>query len=252
MIIPFVNIAWQRYCDRKDGHDTAAERGKYLHELEAKHENTPGYYALLPVIPFVFLFGFSELFVSAIKMTIPVAMMSTMTLCIIIEALRYRSLNKAFANFEAWLTGTGMIFGSVLTLMLAAEFFSTGLTNIGAITQLIDLAKSFELNPLGLSLVFSLFILLTAFITGSGNAPVMAFIPIVPLVSSQFDINPLLLLVPILFAAGIGRTISPVAGVIITVSGIANLSPVDVVKRTFVPMMASMAVVMALTAIRYI
>ncbi len=80
----------------------------------------------------------------------------------------------------------------------------------------------------------------------------MAFIPIVPLVSSQFDINPLLLLVPILFAAGIGRTISPVAGVIITVSGIANLSPVDVVKRTFVPMMASMAVVMALTAIRYI
>ncbi len=105
-----------------------------------------------------------------------------------------------------------MIFGSVLTLMLAAEFFSAGLTNIGAITQLIDLAKSFELNPLGLSLVFSLFILLTAFITGSGNAPVMAFIPIVPLVSSQFDINPLLLLVPILFAAGIGRTISPVAG----------------------------------------
>ncbi|HDO1329850.1 TPA: hypothetical protein P2Q98_003676 [Aeromonas veronii] len=94
--------------------------------------------------------------------------------------------------------------------------------------------------------------LLTAFITGSGNAPVMAFIPIVPLVSGQFDINPLLLLVPILFAAGIGRTISPVAGVIITVAGIANLSPVDVVKRTFVPMMASMAVVMVLTAIRYI
>lgn len=250
--IPFVNIMWQRHCDRKDGHDAAAERGKYLHELEAKHENTPGYYALLPVIPFVFLFGFSELFVSAIKMTIPVAMMSTMTLCIIIEALRYRSLNKAFANFEAWLTGTGMIFGSVLTLMLAAEFFSAGLTNIGAITQLIELAKSFDLNPLGLSLVFSLFILLTAFITGSGNAPVMAFIPIVPLVSGQFDINPLLLLVPILFAAGIGRTISPVAGVIITVAGIANLSPVDVVKRTFVPMMASMAVVMVLTAIRYI
>ncbi len=252
--IPFVNIAWQRYCDKKDGYDPSQDRGKYLEKLEKQHDTNdkvPGFYALLPVLPFVFLFGFSSMVVESVKMTIPIAIMSTMAICVMIEAIRFRSIQRAFENFEAWLKGTGMIFASVLTLMIAAEFFAAGLKNIGAISALIDTAKSFDLGPGGIVIVFSGFILLTAFITGSGNAPVMAFIPIVPQIATNFDVNPLLPLVPILFAAGIGRTISPVAGVIITVAGISKLTPIDVVKRTSVPMLSSMLVVLLLAVIRY-
>ena len=254
LTIPFVNILWQRYCDKKEGYDPAQDRGKYLKTLEEKHDQNdtvPGFYALLPVLPFVFLFGFSSMVMESITMTIPIAMMSTISICVIIEAIRFRSIQRAFDNFEAWLKGTGMIFASVLTLMIAAEFFSAGLTNIGAITALIDTAKSFDLGPTGIVVVFSGFILLTAFITGSGNAPVMAFIPIVPQIATNFGVNPLLPLVPILFAAGIGRTISPVAGVIITVSGMANITPIDVIKRTSVPMLSSMVVVLILAVIQY-
>ena len=211
----------------------------------------PKFYALLPVLPFIFLFGFSSMVMQSITMTIPIAMMSTISICIVIEAIRFRSIQRAFDNFEAWLKGTGMIFASVLTLMIAAEYFSAGLTNIGAINTLIDTAKSFDLGPSGIVIVFSGFILLTAFITGSGNAPVMAFIPIVPQIATNFGVNPLLPLLPILFAAGIGRTMSPVAGVIITVSGMAGLTPIDVIKRTSVPMLSSMVVVLIMAVIQY-
>ncbi|AWK81824.1 C4-dicarboxylate transporter DcuC [Photobacterium damselae] len=252
--IPLVNILWQRHCDRKDGYDPAQDRGKYLATLEAQHDandTVPKFYALLPVLPFVFLFGFSSMVMESITMTIPIAMMSTITICVVIEAIRFRSIQRAFDNFEAWLKGTGMIFASVLTLMIAAEYFSAGLTNIGAINALIDTAKSFDLGPSGIVVVFSGFILLTAFITGSGNAPVMAFIPIVPQIATNFGVNPLLPLLPILFAAGIGRTMSPVAGVIITVSGMAGLTPIDVIKRTSVPMLSSMVVVLIMAVIQY-
>ncbi|OLQ75229.1 C4-dicarboxylate ABC transporter [Photobacterium proteolyticum] len=253
-VIPFANIAWQRYCDKKEGYEPAQDRGKYLETLEKKHDDNdkvPGFYALLPVLPFVFLFGFSSMVMESITMTIPIAMMSTITICMVIEAIRFRSIQRSFDNFEAWLKGTGMIFASVLTLMIAAEFFSAGLKNIGAITALIDTAKSFDLGPSGIVIVFSGFILLTAFITGSGNAPVMAFIPIVPQIATNFGVNPLLPLVPILFAAGIGRTMSPVAGVIITVAGMAKITPIDVIKRTSVPMFSSMLVVLVLAVIKY-
>ncbi|WIH20633.1 C4-dicarboxylate transporter DcuC [Photobacterium damselae] len=252
--IPLVNILWQRHCDRKDGYDPTQDRGKYLATLEAQHDandTVPKFYALLPVLPFVFLFGFSSMVMESITMTIPIAMMSTITICVVIEAIRFRSIQRAFDNFEAWLKGTGMIFASVLTLMIAAEYFSAGLTNIGAINALIDTAKSFDLGPSGIVVVFSGFILLTAFITGSGNAPVMAFIPIVPQIATNFGVNPLLPLLPILFAAGIGRTMSPVAGVIITVSGMAGLTPIDVIKRTSVPMLSSMVVVLIMAVIQY-
>ena len=252
ILIPLVNIVWQRHCDRIDGYNPSEDRGKYLETLEKQHDDNdtvPKFYALLPILPFIFLFGFSSMVMKSITMTIPIAMMSTISICIIIEAIRFRSIQRAFDNFEAWLKGTGMIFASVLTLMIAAEYFSAGLTNIGAINTLIDTAKSFDLGPSGI--VFSGFILLTAFITGSGNAPVMAFIPIVPQIATNFDVNPLLPLLPILFAAGIGRTMSPVAGVIITVSGMAGLTPIDVIKRTSVPMLSSMVVVLIMAVIQY-
>ena len=254
ILIPLVNIVWQRHCDRIDGYNPSEDRGKYLETLEKQHDDNdtvPKFYALLPILPFIFLFGFSSMVMKSITMTIPIAMMSTISICIIIEAIRFRSIQRAFDNFEAWLKGTGMIFASVLTLMIAAEYFSAGLTNIGAINTLIDTAKSFDLGPSGIVIVFSGFILLTAFITGSGNAPVMAFIPIVPQIATNFGVNPLLPLLPILFAAGIGRTMSPVAGVIITVSGMAGLTPIDVIKRTSVPMLSSMVVVLIMAVIQY-
>ncbi|MCD9466742.1 C4-dicarboxylate transporter DcuC [Photobacterium iliopiscarium] len=254
ILIPLVNIVWQRHCDRIDGYNPSEDRGKYLETLEKQHDDNdtvPKFYALLPILPFIFLFGFSSMVMKSITMTIPIAMMSTISICIIIEAIRFRSIQRAFDNFEAWLKGTGMIFASVLTLMIAAEYFSAGLTNIGAINTLIDTAKSFDLGPSGIVIVFSGFILLTAFITGSGNAPVMAFIPIVPQIAANFNVNPLLPLLPILFAAGIGRTMSPVAGVIITVSGMAGLTPIDVIKRTSVPMLSSMVVVLIMAVIQY-
>lgn len=103
-----------------------------------------------------------------------------------------------------------------------------------------NVAEGVSLGSLGIAVVFSLFILLSAFITGSGNASVMAFIPIVPMIAANFAVNLLMALILILFAAGIGRTISPVVGVIITVAAMGKITPLDVVRRPFVPMIASM------------
>ena len=167
--IPFVNIMWQRYCDKQDGYNSADDRGKYLAEGDDDPQKAPAYYALMPAIPFVLLFGFSDMFISGIKMNIPIAMMTTISICMIVDAFTLRSISKAFENFTAWLNGTGMIFASVLTLMIAAEFFSAGLTNAGAISSLISAAEGMALGPIGITIVFSLFILLAAFITGSGS-----------------------------------------------------------------------------------
>ena len=46
-------------------------------------------------------------------------------------------------------------------------------------------------------------------------------------------------------SGALGRTMSPVAGVVIVVSGIANVSPLDVVKRT-APAMIVAVVTLAL------
>jgi DcuC family C4-dicarboxylate transporter len=50
------------------------------------------------------------------------------------------------------------------------------------------------------------------------------------------------MLLPMQFGSSIARSVSPITAVIVAVSGIANLSPVEVVKRTAIPMAGAMAV----------
>ncbi|NLW13188.1 MAG: hypothetical protein GX037_01425, partial [Trueperella sp.] len=49
-------------------------------------------------------------------------------------------------------------------------------------------------------------------------------------------------------ASGIGRSMSPVAGVVIAVSGLAGVNPMDVVKRT-APVMIAAYITMVITSI---
>lgn len=52
---------------------------------------------------------------------------------------------------------------------------------------------------------------------------------------------------PMELASGIGRSMSPIAGVVIAVAGLGGVSPVDLVKRT-VPVMIPAFIIMLVTS----
>lgn len=74
-------------------------------------------------------------------------------------------------------------------------------------------------------------------IMGSGNASFLTFANLVPDISAKLAIYPPLLLVPMELTSSIARSVSPITAVIVIVSGIAQVSPIDLVKRTAIPML---------------
>jgi DcuC family C4-dicarboxylate transporter len=90
---------------------------------------------------------------------------------------------------------------------------------------------------------------LAAMTTGSGNASFYAFVELIPKLASKMGINPEYLVIPMLQASNLGRTISPVSGVIVAVAGMAKISPFEVVKRTSVPVLVGLIVVVVATQI---
>jgi DcuC family C4-dicarboxylate transporter len=50
------------------------------------------------------------------------------------------------------------------------------------------------------------------------------------------------MLLPMQFASGIARSVSPITAVIVAVSGVSNVSPFDVIKRTAIPMAGGLLV----------
>lgn len=140
---------------------------------------------------------------------------------------------KSFSYF--W-SGMGDIFKTVVTLIIAADIFSQGLIALRFIDGLVLATENAGLGAIGIAIVMTLLIFLSSMLMGSGNAAFFAFAPLVPKISAQFGIKSASMILPMNLAASMGRTVSPVAGVIIASAEIAGVSALQIVRRNLIPL----------------
>jgi DcuC family C4-dicarboxylate transporter len=152
------------------------------------------------------------------------------------ECVRHRSLRKAFSGITSFFRGMGDVFASIVTLIVAAEVFALGVKATGLISSMVALVEGNALGS-GVMVVVLVFLLgIAALLTGSGNAALFSFSGMMPGIAARMNTPIVSLLLPAQFAGGLFRSFSPVAGVIIAVAGAANVTPFDIVRRTWVPM----------------
>ena len=63
-----------------------------------------------------------------------------------------------------------------------------------------------------------------------------------PEISQRFNIQAIEFILPMNLAASMGRTISPVSGVLIATAEIAQVSSMQIVKRNLIPMLVGLIV----------
>lgn len=247
--IAITHFFWQRYLDRKE--NSVCERLD-VNEIQT---NAPSAYAILPFMPIIGVLIFSG------KWTLPFSdqlipnlnIITILIICLfvtsVIEFMRFFDAQKVFEGLNCAYKSMGDAFVSVVMLLVAAGVFAEGLKVVGFTSGLIELAESAGGGALIMMIVLVLVTMLAAIATGSGNAPFYAFVEFIPKVASEMGINPAFLVIPMLQASNIGRTMSPVSGVVVATAGMANISPFEIVKRTAVPMIVGMLAVIIATKI---
>ncbi|MBP2631963.1 MAG: putative anaerobic C4-dicarboxylate transporter [Firmicutes bacterium] len=231
----------QKYFDRKEGH-MIQPLEVTANKMDNSEEIPPMIYACLPIIPLLLILVFSDLCIPSIKMSVVTAMLISMAISMFFELVRIKDMQKVFASIQVFLDGMGKQFATVVTLIVAGETFAYGLTKIGAIEGLIHLAQEAGFGVFGMTIVMTLIIMLSAIVMGSANAPFFAFAALAPIVAAKMQVMPVLMLLPMQMAAGIARSVSPITAAIVAVAGIAEVSPVDIVKRTAIPMAGALIV----------
>ena len=73
-----------------------------------------------------------------------------------------------------------------------------------------------------------------------------AFGPLVPGIATQLQLSATSLMLPMQLAATMGRTISPVAGVLIATADLAGISSLDIVKRNLIPVAIALVLMLLL------
>ena len=200
-------------------------------EVQAKLPDLPARPNLLkaaaPLLPVVMLFIVS-LWMPDVHMSVATAMLLGLIYTMIVTREDPAKMSKKF--FE----GMGTGYGNILGLIIAAGVFAAGLRSCGVVDLFIEFLKnSSSVAKLGAS--FGPYLL--GVITGSGNAAFFAFAPLLPQAAGSVMWQTAVMAVPVQLASGIARSMSPISGVTMAVSGLADLSPFEVVRRTL-PVMA--------------
>ena len=125
--------------------------------------------------------------------------------------------------------GMGRGYASIIGIIIAAGVFAAGLRACGVIDAFVNyLTHANEVAKLGAALGPYLM----AIVTGSGDAAAFAFNEAVTPHAASFGMT-----IPDLgylasVAATFGRVSSPLAAGVIVISGIAGVSPMEVIKRS--------------------
>lgn len=193
--------------------------------------------AFAPILPVVLLFVVA-IWMPGVKISVATAMLVGVIYTLAVTRENPETLSKKF--FE----GMGGGYGSTLGLIIAAGVFAAGLRSCGVIDVFVEALKgSSDLAKLGAAV--GPYVL--GVLTGSGDAAAFAFNEAVTPHAASFGLEIDRLGYLAAMAGGFGRLMSPLAGGMILVAGIAGVSPLDVVKRTAPAMIAMAAALYALT-----
>lgn len=186
-------------------------------------------FAIAPLVPLVILL-LGNTYVPAIRMGVAQAMLIGVTYTMLVTRVNPQ---KAFSEF---FTGAGKGYGNMLGIIIAAGVFACGLRETGVVGALIEALKHANeyARVGGASGTF-----LMAVLTGSADAAIFAFNEAVTPHAAEFGMTITDLGNVVSTAGQLGRTMSPIAGVVILLAGMAQVSPMDLVKRTAVPMITA-------------
>ncbi len=239
-----------KYFDRKDKENGVTEASSGLFSSGDKEVKVmPKIYFILPMLPLAMLIIFSKYVVSSIKLDVVTAMFISLFVGMIFELVRTKDLKSTLKDASSFFAGMGDMLKNVVMLLVAAEFFASGLQAVGFAHFLINAANGAGFGAVAMTGVLTLIIALLAFVSGSGNAAFLSFSSLSTGVATNMGVPVVQMVLPMQLAAGIFRSMSPVAGVVIAIAGATGVDPIAVVKRTAIPMIGGGLVTFILSQI---
>lgn len=212
--------------------------------------------ALLPPLPvlmiFVFLPGvlpplpgpFFGWLQKTFEKGLPVSHAMLLATVIVLVACR----SEASKTVKSFFEGMGYAFAQIISLIVTAACFIEGLGQMGLIDQLVRLVSG---TGLASKLAAAFFPGSLAIVCGSGIGPSVAFSKaVLPTLAKANQAGALDLGVVGAIAANFGRTMSPVAAVVIFCATFVGVPTIGIVRRTAVPLLVGVGVAIAVVMAR--
>ncbi|WEV64216.1 C4-dicarboxylate transporter DcuC [Bifidobacterium sp. ESL0732] len=257
LIIAIVHYFWQKFMDKRHPETTglASADVKDVKLVEGGHLFRT-VYAILPLLPIIMLlvvFAINSIAGTKINITVELASILSFVIAILCELIRTRKGKETLAGTDSFFKGMGNAM-PIVALLVAASVFVVGLKSIGLINALQSAMTGLHGSGMGFVLPLILVALsaLIVLLSGSGTALFFAMVPLMVPLAAAAGINVLAVSLPMGLAGNLLRAVSPVSAVVMIVAGSVKKSPLEIVRRTSVPMIAGVVVMFVLSMLIFL
>ena len=255
LAIAIVHYLWQKHEDKRQ-----PETLTYADELTQNSDGKAGeavedvtHHGLLPLLPIVLLlviFFLNLVIGTKLNMSVQMVTLISFVVAVFVELLAKRKAQAVLKETGTFFTGMGDVM-SIVALLVAAQTFVQGLTSLGIINLIQNAMQNMSGSGIILPIIMVLFTAVIVLLSGSGTALVFAMIPLIIPLSKAAGIDPVALSIPMQLAGNLLRAVSPVAAVVLIVAGTTKLSPIQIVKRTSVPMIFGVVMMLVMSLILF-
>lgn len=258
VVMAIVHYFWQKYMDRRgiiEGNKAAEvqiDQSKAVHIEGGYLYKTV--YALLPIFPIIlllFAYIYNLIAKNDIDLSVEMAVIICFIIAVIAEMIKKRKGKEVIKETTSFFKGMGSAF-SIVVLLVAATVFVDGLKAIGLISTLQTIMQSSSTYGFVLPLILVLLTALIVILSGSGTALFYAMVPLMYGLATAAGISALAVTIPMGLAGNLLRAVSPVSAVVVIVAGATKLNPVEIVKRTAIPMIAGVIFMFILSMIVFL
>ncbi|MBC1520109.1 C4-dicarboxylate transporter DcuC [Listeria aquatica] len=248
LVMAVAHYFWQRYMDKRQAEKAFLVQEEIHNQQETKKILPPKYYGILPLLPLIFIV-IAGLFFRDIKVEVVILTFLSFFIVFVIETLRKQNLKQVFDGSFEFFKGMGQGFTQVVIIVIGGVFFAKGLQALGVIEMLMHSVQNVHSAGTILTLFFSGITFLFGLVSGGGTPLFYATIPLIPDIAASAHVDAIQLALPMQLVAHLTRSMSPVAGVIMIVAGVMQVSPIEIVKRTSIPILAGIVTVIVLSLV---
>ena len=247
VIMAVAHYFWQKYLDKKQSLSTEV---KIDESKLAKLNNNlpPKYYAILPILPLILVLFFN-IFMKEVQIGLVSIAFISLIVAVILELIRKKDFVKVSNDINEFFKGMGNGLAMVVSLLVAASLLVDGLKALGVVDMITNSVQNLHGAGTILMLAFSGVTFLIGLISGGGLSVFYASVEMIPELAAAVGVAGPMIALPMQMVANLVRSISPVAACIIVVCSITGTNPMQIVKRTSVPILVGVVSTLILSVI---
>lgn len=247
VVLMFTFIIINRYFDKKENQfaEVTDKEAKSYRDVEV-----PGYYALLPVLPLIFVVIFSPMINSKITVSAIGVTLLSMVISFFVHAITEKSVLEALKKFDYFYKGMGIIMKGMVPILMFGTTFAEMISSIGGMAAIIHFFGTFANGYFLLGLV-GIFGFVIQALTGSYMGNVALMFPFIHQICVTAGIDMVGACTADLLIMAAGEGVSFVAAANLMVCAATDTNILSVMKRTALPSVCAAVTVFAVCSLYF-